>query len=159
MTGARRVQSPGRRVQSLLRRLREVGPAQVLLIAEAICWLTAARIALRVIPVARILQWQQKPVKTRPRRTEAETKELGQRVRHAVLVAARYAPAEFVCFPQCLAASAMLRRQGLGSKLHYGVARQAGRLATHTWLETAGLILIGGEVAHDYSTLGVYEGT
>ena len=143
-------------MRSLVRRTREVGLGQILLIAEALCWLIAARVALRVVPVARILRWQQRPVTARL--NGAGAGEPGRRVRHAVLVAVRYAPIEFVCFPQCLAASALLRRQGLGTRLHYGVTRQEGRLVAHTWLESGGEMVIGGEVAGGYSTLGVYEG-
>ncbi len=142
-------------MRSLVRRVREVGLGQVLLILEASCWLVAARVALRVVPVARILRWQQRPV--RAQLDGAGVGELARRVRHAVLVAARYAPVEFVCFPQCLAASALLRRQGLGTRLHYGVTRHEGRLVTHTWLESGGEMVIGGEAADGYSTLGVYE--
>ncbi len=154
--GNERVSSPGRRVRSLTRRAREVGLRQLLLIGEALCWLTAARVALRTVPVARILRWQQRPVKGRQAGVGAG--EWRQRVRHAVLVAVRYAPVEFVCFPQCLAASALLRRQGVRTRLHYGVTRQEGRLVTHTWLESGGELVIGGEAAGAYSTLGVYEG-
>ena len=146
----------GQQVQSLSRRVRQVGLRHVLLIGEALCWLVVARVALRIVPVARILRWQQRPMKRRTSRTDAGTQELGQRVRHAVLVAVRYSPASFVCFPQCLAASALLRRHGLGSRLHYGVTRQAGRLVAHTWLESGGEVVIGGEVAEEYATLGVY---
>jgi len=77
-------------------------------------------------------------------------------VRHAVLVVARYSPVSLVCFPQCLAASEMLRRRGIASRLHYGVARDGDKLVTHTWLEAGGEIVIGGEVAAEYSTLAVY---
>ncbi len=141
-------------MRSLVRRAREVGPGQILLIAEALCWLVAARMALRVVPVARILRWQQLPLAAQ--RNGSGAGELERRVRHAVLVAVRYAPVEFVCFPQCLAASALLRRRGLGTRLHYGVTRQEGRLVAHTWLESGGEMVIGGEVAGGYSTLGVY---
>ncbi len=150
------MKSAERKARSLARRVREVGLNQVLLIAKALCWLMAARVALRVVPVAKILSWQQRPVRARALRISVGS--LRRRVRHAVLIAARYAPMEFVCFPQCLAASALLRSQGLATRLHYGVARQEGRLVTHTWLECEGEMVIGGEVAEAYATLGVYEG-
>ncbi len=146
----------GRTLRSLVRRAREVGPAQILLIVEALCWLIAARVALRAVPVAMILRWQQRPVRAQV--DGAAGAELERRVRHAVLVAVRYAPVEFVCFPQCLAASALLRRQGLRTRLHYGVTRLEGRLVAHTWLESRGAMVIGGEAAGGYSTLGVYGG-
>ena len=69
---------------------------------------------------------------------------------------ARRSPIEFVCFPRCLAASYLLRLRGVPSRLHYGVAREAGKLVTHTWLESGGEVLVGGEVKAGYATLGVY---
>ena len=65
-------------------------------------------------------------------------------------------PIEFVCFPQCLAAIALLRAHGIDSRLHYGVARSDGRLITHTWLEAEGEVLVGGKDVSDFSSLGVY---
>ncbi len=147
-------------MRSLARRVREVGPGQLVRIAEAFYWLVVARVALRVMPVATILRWQQRPVQARVVQAwsvQMDAWELRRRVRHAVLIAVKYAPMEFVCFPQCLAASALLRQQGLGTRLHYGVARQQGRLVTHTWLECGGEMVIGGEVAEAYATLGMYE--
>ena len=69
-------------------------------------------------------------------------------VRWAVLTVARYGPVSFVCFPQALAAHAMLRRRGIGSIMHYGVRRSADRkLRAHTWLEVDHRMLLGGESA------------
>ena len=69
---------------------------------------------------------------------------------------ARRSPIRFVCFPRCLAASYLLRVRGVESRLHYGVTREAGRLVTHTWLESGGEVLVGGDVKDGYATLGVY---
>jgi Transglutaminase-like superfamily len=140
------------KLRSLSRRLREVGPAGWLLLFKTFCFLLAAKVALRWLPMKKIIGWKQRPLK---RRGESSEEEL-LRVRHAVLVVARYSPLRFVCFPQCLAASALLRAEGIESRLHYGVARPDDKLVTHTWLEAGGQIVIGGEVAADYSTLAVY---
>jgi hypothetical protein len=141
-----------RRVRSLLRRSREVGPGGLWLLFRAFWLLLAARLALRFLAVERIIAWKQRPMQERP---DFNREELA-RVRHAVLVVARYSPIRFVCFPQCLAASELLRSRGIPSLLHYGAARAEGKLVTHTWLEAGGEIVIGGEVAAEYSRLAVY---
>jgi hypothetical protein len=111
-----------------------------------------AKAALTWVPVARVIGWKKRALQQERVADAATLKD----VRHAVLVVARYSPVSLVCFPQCLAASEMLRRRGIASRLHYGVARDGDKLVTHTWLEAGGEIVIGGEVAAEYSTLAVY---
>ena len=135
-----------------MRRVREVGPRGVARLVEALGWLVVAKAALAWVPVAKVIGWKRREVRSQ----RAADAGILRDVRHAVLVAARYSPIEFVCFPQCLAASEMLRRRGITSRLHYGVARDGDKLVTHTWLEAGGEIVIGGEVAGEYSTLAVY---
>ena len=142
----------GAKLRSVARRMAEVGPRGMARLAEAFFWMLAAKTALAWVPVARVIGWKKRGQR-RDRAADAETL---REVRHAVLVVARYSPVSMVCFPQCLAASEMLRRRGIGSLLHYGVARDGDRLVTHTWLEAGGEIVIGGEVAAAYSTLAVY---
>ena len=141
-----------RRTRSLLRRVLEIGPSGVTLLIETFGLLLLSKVALACVPVAKVIGWKQRKL----RRQQATDAEWMRRVRHAVLVVARYSPVEFVCFPQCLAASELLRRRGIASRLHYGVARAGDKLVTHTWLEAGGEILIGGEAAAEYSTLAVY---
>jgi hypothetical protein len=126
------------------------------MLVRAFWLLLAAKIALKTVPVSRIIAWKQRPLAGAGDSNPPADREYRQRVRHAVLVTARYSPVRFVCFPQCLAASALLRRKGIDSRLHYGVARADGKLVTHTWLEAGGEIVIGGEVAAEYSTLAIY---
>ena len=149
------------RTRCLLRRTRELDLASLGLLTRTFCLLLAAKIALQVIPVGQIIAWKQRPLAPRPLAprpilTHAQALEINNTVRWAVLVVARYSPFEFVCFPTCLAASALLRGQGIESRLHYGVTRLDRKLATHTWLEASGETVIGGEVAAHYSTLAVY---
>lgn len=144
-----RAMSDWRRAKSLLRRVREVGPGGAASLAEALVWLAVAKMALAWVPVARIIGWKQRPLE---RERIADAGALRE-VRDAVLVVARYSPVSFVCFPQCLAAGEMLRRRGIASQLHYGVARDGNKLVTHTWLEAGGEIVIGGEAAGEYSRL------
>ena len=145
------------KIRSLAQRSRQVGPSAFVLFGRAFVLLSAARLALRVVPVARIIAWKQRPLSHPADPATPAAAELRARIRHAILVVARYAPTRFVCFPQCLAAAALLRSAGLESRLHYGISRDAsGKLNTHTWLESGNEILIGGEDAPRYSTLAIY---
>jgi hypothetical protein len=143
-----------RRARGLLLRTSQVGLRGCLLLARTWWLLLAARMALRLIPVKKIVAWKQRPL---PGRTSpADPAPHCARVRWAVLTAAHYSPLRFVCFPQCLAAAELLRSAAIPSRLHYGVKREGDKLVTHTWLEAAGEIVIGGEVADQFSTLDVY---
>ncbi len=146
-----------RRMRSVLRRVREVGPGGMQLLLKTFWFLLVAKASLSWVPVKRILAWKQR--RLTPRRSNVEMSEVTERcarARWAVLVVARYSPVEFVCFPQCLAASELLRGYGIASRLHYGVGRDAAKLRMHTWLEAGGGIVVGGEVADQFSTLDVY---
>lgn len=147
-----------RKAGSIVARARELGPCGLALIARAFLLLLAAKIALRVLPTRRVIAWKQRAIPGRPPGATEREAQQRRRIRHAILTVARYSPVRFVCFPQCLAASALLRAKGIDSRLHYGVARApaGGKLITHTWLESGGELVIGGEVAADYSTLAVY---
>jgi len=142
----------GTKLRSLARRVAAVGPRGIARLGEAFFWMLGAKAALTWVPVARVIGWKKRALQQERVADAATLKD----VRHAVLVVARYSPVSLVCFPQCLAASEMLRRRGIASRLHYGVARDGDKLVTHTWLEAGGEIVIGGEVAAEYSTLAVY---
>lgn len=115
-----------------------------ILLLEAFCALAIARCALVLLPARRIFRWLESPV----RAARSGEPDVVERVRWAVLAVARYGPVSFVCFPQALAAHAMLRRRGIGSIMHYGVRRSADRkLRAHTWLEVDHRMLLGGESA------------
>lgn len=138
-----------RKAKSLARRLREVGARGLAPLFEAFVWLAVAKLALASIPIAKVIGWKQRKLHAE-RPADPGTLRV---VRHAVLVIARYSPVSFVCFPQCLAAAQMLRSRGIATRLHYGVARDGDKLVTHTWLEAGGEVVIGGEVAGEYSRL------
>jgi Uncharacterised nucleotidyltransferase/Transglutaminase-like superfamily len=114
------------------------------LLLEAFATLLLARCSLGLLPVRWIFRWLESP----PEHTAAASSDVVERIRWAVLSVARYGPLSFVCFPQALAAHAMLRRRGIGSIMHYGVRRSADRkMRAHTWLEVDHRMLLGGESA------------
>jgi hypothetical protein len=131
-------------------RWRTLAAPKKWLLLEAFATLLVARCSLVLLPVRRIFRWMESPVR-RPARSvpsDAAQSEAIERIRWAVLTVARYGPLSFVCFPQALAAHAMLRRRGISSIMHYGVRRSADRrMRAHTWLEVDHRMLLGGESA------------
>jgi hypothetical protein len=120
------------------------------LLLEAFASLLTARCVLVLLPVRWIFRWLESPVRAAPASpsADADSSDGVERIRWAVLTVARYGPLTFVCFPQALAAHAMLRRRGIASIMHYGVRRSADRqLRAHTWLEVDHRMLLGGESA------------
>ncbi len=132
-------------------RWRALSFAQKWLLLEAFVFLFAARLSLALLPVRWIFRWLERPLRN-PGATGRP--DVVERIRWAVLTAARYGPLSFVCFPQALAAHAMLRRRGIGSVMHYGVRRSADRqMRAHTWLEVDNRMLLGGESALLYAPI------
>ncbi|MGI8771658.1 MAG: lasso peptide biosynthesis B2 protein [Acidobacteriaceae bacterium] len=129
------------------------------LLTEATLYLIRARVALRVWPVRAVLRRLERPLgRPAPAVNIPESTLAIKRIRDAVLAVSRHAPARFVCFPQALAAHAMLRRRGIPSRLHYGVRRSAdGQLRAHTWLEAGGRTILGGETSTLFSRLHAWS--
>lgn len=140
-------------------RWRSLPFAQKWLLLEAFATLLAARVSLALLPVRWIFRWLERPLRhpaaAGQRDASAPVRPaVVERIRWAVLTVARYGPLSFVCFPQALAAHAMLRRRGVGSVMHYGVRRSADRqMRAHTWLEVDNRMLLGGESALLYAPI------
>lgn len=132
-------------------RWRTLPFAQKSLLLEAFATLLAARLSLAVLPVRWVFRWLERPLRNSAKPGRPAVVE---RIRWAVLTVARYGPLSFVCFPQALAAHAMLRRRGVSSVMHYGVRRSADRqMRAHTWLEVDNRMLLGGESALLYAPI------
>jgi hypothetical protein len=134
-----------RRRRGSWHRWRALPASRRWLLLEAFATLLAARSSLVLLPVRWIFRWLESPP-----RHPAVSDDAGivESIRWAVLTVARYGPLSFVCFPQALAAHAMLRRRGIRSIMHYGVRRSADRrMRAHTWLEVDHRMLLGGESA------------
>lgn len=73
----------------------------------------------------------------------------------AVTRTAGYLPFSALCLAQALAARAMLRRRGIGSILHVGVARpEAAPFEAHAWLEAVGVEVTGYPVPPHFREIG-----
>ena len=113
-----------------------------LLLAEALAAVAAASAAIKAAPFKSVGRFASRlPAKPRP----AAPGEIAA-LRRAVLAWARRAPWRVVCFQQALALQILLRRRGVASTLHYGIA-QEDVLKAHVWLSVGGETVIGGEEA------------
>lgn len=131
-----------------------------LLVVEAVLWLAAASLALKLLPfrsVARILG----PL--RPPGVEADMTSLPPaevhgacRVGAAVSRGAALAPWRPMCLPQAMAAKVMLVRRGWPATMHLGAMpdKDYGGIGGHAWVTLGPLTVIGGEVRTGYTELG-----
>ena len=119
---------------------------------EAAIALILARIAVRFVPFSWIISWANKP----PRRISRFAINEIPRVAWAVESAAVRPWIKALCLPQALAAHAMLRRRGLASQLHLGVARENGFLTAHAWVEIGHDKIVGGAESARYTRLAAF---
>jgi hypothetical protein len=149
----------------LLAKFVRRGPAEILLVVEAMALLVFFRICLVVVPVYTIIRTitrgpavdrsndqagagenEERENNDEESAAEAQMVETALRVRWAVEAVARHSPIAFVCFPQTLAGYTMLRRRGVSSTMVYGVARSpVNKLTAHTWLMVGDRVVLGGE--------------
>jgi hypothetical protein len=135
-----------------LPRVDRIGAADWLLLGEALLALGWASLAIRILPFRRVAASASRPRAPARRRATAAAK-----ICWAVEAWARRVPWKAVCFQRGLAAHVMLRRRGLNSILHYGVARKEGEgLSAHVWVSLDGPILLGGREAPDFICLATF---
>lgn len=119
---------------------------------EAAVALVFARLAVRLLPPARLFAWANRPTR-RIRRFAIDEA-------HWVAWAVQYAAARpgmrALCLPRALAAHAMLRRRGIANRLCLGVARDGGKLDAHAWIEVGGRQIVGGEEAGGFTQIAAF---
>jgi hypothetical protein len=77
------------------------------------------------------------------------------RVAWAVRTATHLLSAGRTCLTEALAAQYLLQRRGAAPTLRLGVSRVADVVTAHAWLEAAGGIVIGGDIADRYLPFAV----
>lgn len=142
-------------VARFLSRIRRTTWRQRLALAEAVILLALASLAIRLLPFRTLMA----PL-GRPARTDSNAKRRAERsieARWAVRAAAPLLPWRIVCFQKGVALHLMLRRRGVASILHYGVAqsREEG-VRAHVWVSAEGVDLIGGAEAREFTCLATF---
>lgn len=113
------------------------------LLVEAVFTLLCVRLALHIVPMARLRAWAG--------RLGADTQPLAPVV-WAVRAAARRVPGSS-CLVLALALQRLLSQRGHVTDLHVGVAKQGERFSAHAWLVAEGKILIGETDGETYAPL------
>jgi hypothetical protein len=126
------------------------------LVVSALLLVSATRFALCILPVrraARLLGWL---VPGRPGKPPDPS--LADRVAAAIMHASRVVPGA-ACLTQALAAQVLLERHGVPTRLHIGIVRDGQQAVRgHAWVETQGMIVIGGIMAGQWRPLLTVEG-
>lgn len=136
-------------------RLRRVGFRDGLLLAEAVLAVSLASFAVAFFPFATLSR--KLSSMNAPEAAVRGQDLLLRKGRWAVEAAARRLPWRTVCFQKGLAFHAMMRRRGIGTLLHYGVAQSNEEgLRAHVWVSHGGVNFVGGDVAHEFTCLATY---
>lgn len=117
--------------------------------------ISLARLALVTLPFRHVVRLAAtRPAKTRADEPQAQI--IG-RTRWAIRAVARRVPFRAMCLEQGLTARVLLRRRGVATTLHYGVAKDAeGRLSAHLWVRAGAHDVIGTENADQFTPLASF---
>ncbi len=106
-------------------------------LARAWFELPAVSIALRILPLRRLLA----PPRQRPgaaRRRLDDGPAAAREAARLVRAAARFSPLPSSCLTRSIVLWRLLRRRGVGAEIRIGVSREASALAAHAWIEVDG---------------------
>jgi hypothetical protein len=115
---------------------RRRAPLDLWAFAQAWTALLAADLGLRALPFARMARVP-RVSPPEPRGAPPEEATVGRLV-WATAAAARHHLYAMPCLPRALALRWLLARHGIAAELRIGVARRAGELAAHAWVEWRG---------------------
>lgn len=137
------------------RRIRDLGIAGWLMLADAFAMLAASSIAIRLLPFRRVVRMA--GVSRAIAKPDVETRPIIDRAVWAVEAVAWRVPWRTVCFQKGLALHLILRRRDIASRLHYGVGKdEKGDLGAHVWISVDETIVMGGNVVERYRCLATY---
>jgi hypothetical protein len=126
------------------------------LLGEALVTLATASLAIKLLPFRRTVELMQgEGDHSQPDPATAER--LTNQCRWAVTRWADRVPWRAVCFQRGLALHLMLRRRGIPSTLHYGVAQDGPKgLRAHVWITSAGRPVLGVQEAAGFACLATF---
>ena len=150
------VSAPSSVPSSRLRSALRLPPAEIARAVEAAVLFHGFRLALRVVPVRRLVRvlGERGDLDAPPTVAERPAASIFA-VRRALRRASRGHPD--TCLAQALAGRVMLRRRRLPSTLSLGVREEGGDLAFHAWLRAGGLLLNTGGGPRQFAVLGTFH--
>lgn len=126
-------------------------------LAEAVITLVAASFAIRLLPFKRTVELMQGKGDLGLGLDRVAAERLTNRCRWAVTWWADRVPWRAVCFQRGLALHLMLRRRGISSTLHYGVAQDGLKgLRAHVWISSEGRPVLGVDEADGFACLATF---
>lgn len=140
-----------------LRSLVRIAQSERSLALRALGALAGVRLALWLLPFARLRRLVEYLGVAAPMPTGSSDTIRALAVRRAVTRAARTIPGS-ACLAQALTAELLLRRLGLPVRASIGVALDGKPLDAHAWVESAGVLVTGdSEDLGAYRTLVVFD--
>ena len=123
-----------------LSKLRSLTGEERRLLLDALLMCGVIRVALSIVPFRAVRRTLRlcRPLAQRERGA-ASLEDIGT----AVATAGRHVPGS-TCLTEALVGEILLSRRGFPARLRMGVAREAGELRAHAWVESKGTIVIGG---------------
>jgi len=122
---------------------------------EAAIMLIGARLAVAVLPAARVRAWAGRP----PRRLRRFAGEEVDWIVWAVEALSAKPWLRTRCLACALAAHGMLRRRGIASRLCLDVvAGEVETLTAHAWVEVGGDVVLGDAEGQDFTGLAAFGG-
>ena len=141
--------SAGANLARKLRKACGLPTRERMLLIEAAAWFPAVELALRLVPLRRLLalcEWGSRP----------DTSPIGfspERASRLVEAAARVYPLHATCLKKALVLYALLARRGLSARLLLGTAKEDGKFRAHAWVEHEGKVVLGGQEDSGYLSL------
>jgi hypothetical protein len=128
------------------------------LLAEALLWLTAARLLMSILPFRRVaallgLKESRRPSQSRP----VDSATLAA-VGWVIPALAQHLPWSSTCLVRALAGARLMHRRDVPVTLHLGARSTGdGTLLAHAWLSAGGRILLGARDAAGCCLLATFE--
>lgn len=125
------------------------------MLLEAAVLLTGVRVAIVAFPFTALRRVLDRLARRFPRRGSLDPRRLSW----ALEVAGRNVPGTRHCLTQAVAGQVMLARSGIPAHLRIGLARgEQGELHGHAWLESGGVVVVGGAEASEYKQVESFRG-
>jgi hypothetical protein len=118
--------------------------------------LARASVAIRLLPFRKVVGSAEAIAVQKEPDAQFSAREIA-RTSWAVTALGRRLPWKIVCFQKGLALHRLLRKRGIATRLHYGVAQVGqGPLKAHVWVTHDGVAVIGGAEAEGYTCLATF---
>jgi hypothetical protein len=121
--------------------------------------LEAIKLGMRLLPFRTLRHLLTGVADTAPPRLRHADHLSVEKIAWAVEAASRHTPGVKTCLTQALAAQVLLARRGHPALLRIGVAKgEQEQFQAHAWVESEGMVVIGGSQFGRYTPLAVIEG-